>query len=105
MRIGEASNASGVPERMIRHYERLGLVPEPARETSGYRLYAVDDVRRLRFISLARALGFGMSEIGEIMAGWPHRRSPAVAAAWLERIAAKAEALEDLRAELVGSSG
>jgi DNA-binding transcriptional MerR regulator len=31
MNIGAASNASDVSQRMIRHYEKIGLVPATAR--------------------------------------------------------------------------
>ena len=74
MRIGEASTASGVPERMIRHYEKLGLVPPASRTGGGYRDYGEDDVRRLRFIGLAREVGIAMDVIVEVMGVWddPH---------------------------------
>ena len=48
MNIGQASQASGVSQRMIRHYEKIGLVPPPARRRSGYRDYSDADVHRLR---------------------------------------------------------
>ena len=34
MNIGAASDASGVSQRMIRHYEKIGLVPAPTRRGS-----------------------------------------------------------------------
>jgi DNA-binding transcriptional MerR regulator len=40
---------------MIRHYEKIGLVPAPVRRGS-YRDYADADVHRLRFIANARDL-------------------------------------------------
>src|SRR3546814_2057637 len=46
--IGAASQASGVSQRMIRHYEKIGLIPAPLRRESGYRDYADADVHRLR---------------------------------------------------------
>src|SRR3546814_1948432 len=49
--IGAASQASGVSQRMIRHYEKIGLIPAPLRRDSGYRDYADADVHRLRFRS------------------------------------------------------
>ena len=58
MNIGQASKASGVSERMIRHYEKIGLVPRALRRDSGYRDYSDADVNRLRFIANARDLGF-----------------------------------------------
>jgi DNA-binding transcriptional MerR regulator len=43
---------------MIRHYEKIGLIPSAARRDSGYRDYSDADVHRLRFIANARDLGF-----------------------------------------------
>lgn len=58
MNIGGASGASGVSQRMIRHYEKIGLVPSAVRRDSGYRDYSDADVHRLRFIANAHDLGF-----------------------------------------------
>ena len=44
MKIGEAAAASGISERMIRHYEKIGLVAPAARRDSGYRDYDQRDV-------------------------------------------------------------
>ena len=48
MTIGEAARASGVSEKMIRHYEAIGLL-RPDRRANGYRVYAPSDVAVLRF--------------------------------------------------------
>jgi MerR family copper efflux transcriptional regulator len=37
--IGEVAQASGVVQRMIRHYETIGLFPNPYSRDSGYRTY------------------------------------------------------------------
>ena len=78
MKIGEASAASGISERMIRHYEKIGLMPEPMRRNSGYRDYDERDVHTLKFIGRARDLGFSLDEIGRLLELW-HDRSRASA--------------------------
>ena len=114
MKIGEASKRSGISERMIRHYEKIGLVAPAARRDSGYRDYDERDVHSLRFIALSRDLGFGIDEIGQLLALWhDHSRSSAdvkalalARAAELKRKAAELDAmrrtLERLAAECHG---
>jgi Cu(I)-responsive transcriptional regulator len=70
MKIGQASAESGVSQRMIRHYEAIGLIPAAARRDSGYRDYDARDVNSLRFIRRARDLGFSIEEIGKLLALW-----------------------------------
>jgi Cu(I)-responsive transcriptional regulator len=70
MNIGQASTVSGVSQRMIRHYEAIGLIQPPARRESGYRDYAERDVHALKFIARARDLGFPVPEIGRLLALW-----------------------------------
>ncbi|TYC86705.1 Cu(I)-responsive transcriptional regulator [Novosphingobium sp. BW1] len=106
MNIGEASARTGVSQRMIRHYEKIGLIPAPARRDSGYRDYAHADIARLRFIANARDLGFTIEEIGELLALWgnDHRTSAevkALALAKAEELRRKAKALSNMRESLL----
>jgi MerR family transcriptional regulator, copper efflux regulator len=84
MNIGEAAARSGISAKMVRHYESLGLLPRIARNDSGYRRYGARELHTLRFIRHARALGFSMSEIAELLKLWQNRRR---ASADVKRIA------------------
>lgn len=106
MNIGEASTASSVSQRMIRHYEKTGLIPQAPRRDSGYRDYSEDDVHRLRFIANARDLGFGTGEIKTLLALWSDRdrassEVKALALEHADELGRKARALEDMRRTLL----
>jgi len=67
MTISRLAKQAGVNIDTIRYYERNGLMPEAVRRASGYREYALSDVERLLFIVRAKALGFTLAEIGELL--------------------------------------
>jgi len=71
--IGEASAATGVSAKMIRDYERRGLIPPAQRTFAGYRLYNDADLHRLHFIKRARLLGFPMKQIEVLLNLWNDR--------------------------------
>lgn len=100
MNIGEASSRSGVSQRMIRHYERIGLIPPPMRRDSGYRDYDERDVHRLRFVANARDLGFSVPEIGALLGLWDNRAraSAEVKALALNHIRALDDKIDQLQA-------
>jgi Cu(I)-responsive transcriptional regulator len=70
VKIGQASSKSGVSQRMIRHYEKIGLISRAARRDSGYRDYDDRDLHTLRFIGRARDLGFPIDEIRQLLTLW-----------------------------------
>lgn len=106
MNIGQASEASGVSQRMIRHYEKIGLIPRAPRRDSGYRDYSPADLHRLRFIANARDLGFPIEDIRTLLDLWNDRSRAsaevkALATARAKELHRKAEALEAMRRTLI----
>ncbi len=67
LKIGKVAERGGVNLQTIRYYEREGLLPEPPRLASGYRLFPDDTVRRVRFIKRAQELGFSLNEIQHLL--------------------------------------
>lgn len=98
MNIGQASKASGVSAKMIRHYEELGLFAHPQRTEAGYRLYSDETVHTLQFIRRARDLGFSLDNIHDLVGLWHDkgRSSRDVRAMAKEHIAALDEKIAAL---------
>jgi len=106
MNIGQVSIATGVSQRMIRHYEGIGLMPPPDRRDNGYRDYPPRSVERLRFIANARDLGFSVDEISALLGLWDDRgrassEVKAIALKHAEDLARKAAALDAMRRTLL----
>lgn len=74
MNIGQAARATGVSTKMIRYYEQIGLVTAAARSMGNYRMYGEADIHTLRFIGRARAMGFSMAQIRELLGLWQNKR-------------------------------
>jgi DNA-binding transcriptional MerR regulator len=68
MQIGEVAQRIGLSLRTIRYYEEVGLAAPSARSEGGFRLYAEDDVERLRVIMQMKPLGFSLEEMRELLA-------------------------------------
>lgn len=61
--IGALSERSGVNVETIRYYEKIGVMPTPARTGAGYRIYNLGHLRRLHFVRRGRELGFRLDEL------------------------------------------
>lgn len=67
MNISRAAHLSGLSNKMIRHYEAIGLISPAARSSAGYRQYANRHIEELAFISQARGLGFSIAQISDLL--------------------------------------
>ncbi|CAN5797282.1 Zn(2+)-responsive transcriptional regulator [soil metagenome] len=102
---GEVAKELGVGVQTLHFYEQQQLIPRPPRSESGYRLYPLEIIGRLRFIRKAQALGFSLDEIKEILGLVKQGTSPcgAVQKAMtqkLEEVDRRLEKLRGFRSEL-----
>ena len=67
LKIGQVAKQSGISVETVRYYEQRGLIPEPDRLPSGYRVYPENILQRLHFIHRCKDLGFSLQEIGELL--------------------------------------
>ena len=94
MTIGDLARQVGVNVETIRYYERIGLLPNPARKSNGRRTYSLSNAQALTFIRKAREFGFSLEDIRVLLA----LRGPDNACSDVKAIAQRH--LENLRAEL-----
>jgi Hg(II)-responsive transcriptional regulator len=102
--IGRLAKAAGVKIDTVRFYERQGLLARAARSSSGYRLYSVADAERLKFIRRAKALGFSLEDIAELLRlaqdGQDRSKVKAVAALRVADLERRIRELEAMRSIL-----
>ena len=65
--IGELSRLSQVNIETIRYYEKIGIMPNPPRNSSGYRIYSAPHLERLYFVRRSRELGFSQPEVRKLL--------------------------------------
>jgi DNA-binding transcriptional MerR regulator len=63
LKIGELARRAGVSVDTIRHYERLGLLPQTPRSKGGYRLFPPETVERVLLIRHAVRVGFSLVQL------------------------------------------
>lgn len=105
LRIGELAAATGLGTETIRYYEKVGLLPAPARTPAGYRAYGPEAADRLHFIRGAQRLGLRLEDIRNLLAIRDTGTCPCEPAAdFLSRRLAEVDAqiqrLEALRTEM-----
>ncbi len=99
--IGTLSKVTGCKVETIRYYEKIGLMPEPARSEGGQRRYQPRHRERLGFIRHSRALGFTLDAIRELLAlSEQHGHADAIARRHRQAVEQRIRALCALRDEL-----
>jgi Cu(I)-responsive transcriptional regulator len=106
MKIGEVSRITGIKVETVRYYERIGLLPKPARTDGNYRSYDPGNVDRLRFIRQARGLGLDIADIRSLLNLSEHPERDCgeidqITTSHLASVEGKIRQLELLRQELV----
>ena len=105
LNIGALAKATGTKVETVRWYERVGLLPAPARTSGNYRVYGAAHLGRFSFIRRARDLGFSLDQIRTLLdiAGQHDRSCKAVdmiAREHLDEVDRKIADLQALRWEL-----
>lgn len=68
LKIGDFSRLSRVSVRMLRYYEKTGLIkPDKIDEFTGYRYYSESQLPEMWKIKMLRDMGFNVAEISEIL--------------------------------------
>ena len=67
MRIGELAALAGITTRTVRHYHRIGLLPEPGRQLNGYREYSLRDAVELMRVRRLVELGLSLDEVRDAL--------------------------------------
>ena len=65
--IGKLSKLARVNIETIRYYEKIGIMPNPPRSSSGYRMYSTPHLERLSFVRRSRELGFSQPEVRKLL--------------------------------------
>ncbi|WP_435234773.1 Zn(2+)-responsive transcriptional regulator [Psychromonas sp. PT13] len=66
-RIGELAKNYGLKTDTLRFYDKHGLLKPSSRSEAGYRMYTEGDAECLGFILRAKAIGFSLTDIGELL--------------------------------------
>ena len=64
---GELARLAGVSPDTLRHYERVGVLPKPARSENNYRVYPEAALPRVLMVRRALAFGFSLPELAIVL--------------------------------------
>ncbi len=106
MKIGEIADQAGVTVDTVRFYERVGILPPPARTESGYRDYEPGTVERIRLTRQLQAIGFTLTDAVDALAAHDAGGATCETEQWrlqavLDRVEAKLAELNALRRRIV----
>jgi DNA-binding transcriptional MerR regulator len=108
MKIGEVAHQAGVTVDTVRFYERVGVLPAPARTESGYRDYEPRTVDRIRLTRELQAIGFTLADAVDALAAHDTGGATCESERWrleaaLARVDAKLAELNELRQRIVAT--
>jgi DNA-binding transcriptional MerR regulator len=106
MKIGEVAGQAGVTVDTVRFYERVGVLPAPARTDSGYRDYEPGTVERIQLTRELQGLGFTLNDAVDALASHDAGGATCESERWrlqavLDRVDAKLAELTALRGRIV----
>ncbi len=105
LRSGELARLAGISTDLLRHYERMGIVPRPERASNGYRQYPARALDRVHAVRRSLSLGFSLPELARIFAikdrgGAPCRKVRNLAEGKLRQVEQSLLELKALRRQL-----
>ena len=105
--IGALAKLTRTNIETVRYYERIGLLPAPARTAGNYRSYGPTHIARLSFVRRSRDLGFSIEAVRDLLRLNDQKRRDcgsvgAIAGAHLAEVERKIKDLSALRRELRG---
>lgn len=108
LRIGEVAKACGLSVDTIRHYEQLGVIPQPSRDGNGYRRYPQTTIARVMIVRRALQIGFRLEELARIFRIRAAGKTPchevrALAARKLTELDERIAAMQSLRVALAAT--
>ena len=106
MRIGEIAKRAGVTVDTVRFYERVGVLPAPARTESGYRDYEPETVERIQLTRELQGIGFALRDAVDALAAHDAGGATCESERWrlqaaLDRVDARLAELTALRGRIV----
>ena len=70
LKVGELARICRKSVRALRFYEEIGLLAPATRSAGGFRLYSVEAVERVRWISKLQDMRLSLTEIQTLMEDW-----------------------------------